>query len=178
MPDKAKMVVYLLLSTVIAIFLYILLHESGHMIVMLAAGSTITDFSILGAHVSGVGGNYSRLSDMWLHANGALLPVIVSLVYMLLYKKKKESSFYRILSYIVSIAPVMSLLAWVIIPFIYLQGNAPVGDDVTKFLLIFDQNHQPLIVSAVALLLIAVNVTVMIKKDIIKNAILIMKEQI
>lgn len=178
MSDKAKKVLYLLLSALITLFLYILLHELGHLIVMLTAGATITDFSILTAHVSAVGGTYSDLSDLWLHANGALLPVIVSFVYMLFYKKKKESPFYRIFSYIVSIAPTMSLLAWVIIPFIYLQGNAPVGEDVTKFLFNFAQNHQPLIVSAVAVLIIVVDVIVMVKNDIIKNAILIMRERV
>lgn len=50
------------MSAGIAIFLYILLHEFGHMIIMLSVGATITDFSIFTAHVSADGGNYTDLS--------------------------------------------------------------------------------------------------------------------
>ncbi len=177
MQKKMKVVAYLMLSVLIALPLYILLHECGHLIVMLSAGATITDFSILTAHVSAIGGNYSNLSDLWLHANGAFLPIIASLVYMILYRKKNESLFYHIFSYLFSLVPIGSLFAWVVIPFVYLQGNAPVGDDVTQFLNNFSQNHHPLIVSAAATMIIAVGVTVMIKKGIIQKFISIIKER-
>ena len=69
------------------------------------------------------------------------------------------------------------MFAWVVIPFAYLQGNAPVADDVTQFLINFSQNHHPLIVSAVATLIIVIGVTVMIKKGIIQNFISLVKER-
>ena len=72
--------------------------------------------------------------------------------------------------------PTGSLLVWVMIPFIYLQGSAPAGDDVTKFLDVFSQNHNPLIVSGAAALLLAVSITLMIRKGIIKNFILQMRK--
>lgn len=175
MTDKFKKIVYLLLSLLIVLFLYVLLHEFGHLIVMLCAGAKITDFSILTAHVSADGGNYSNLSDLWLHANGALLPIIASSTYMLLYKKESHKPFYHIFSYIVSLVPMWGLFAWVIIPFIYIQGKAPVNDDVTKFLHNFAQNCHPLLVSVAATLIIAVAVAIMIKKGIIKNFVLEMK---
>lgn len=177
MQRKMKIVAYLMLSVLIVLPLYILLHECGHLIVMLSAGATITDFSIMTAHVSAVGGNYSNLSDLWLHANGAFLPIVVSLVYMMFYRTKNGSLFYHIFSYISSLVPIGSLFAWVVIPFVYLQGSAPVGDDVTKFLNNFSQNNHPLIVSAVTAMLIAVGVTVMIKKGIVQKIISIMKER-
>lgn len=120
-----------MLSAGIAVYLYIFLHEFGHMVVMLSAGATITDFSIFTAHVSGYGGDYTNLSKMCEDANGALFPLIISYIYTLLYQKGNTKSFYRIFSYIVTLVPVASMLAWVIIPFVYLQGNAPVNDDVT-----------------------------------------------
>ena len=169
--DKVKKVLYVFASALLAIFLYIILHEGGHMIVMLSAGATITDFSILTAHVSGVGGNYTNASDLWLQANGALLPVIVSFIYMLFYKKESRSMFYHIFSYMFCLIPVGSLFAWVIIPFVYMQGNAPAGDDVTKFLYNFTHDYHPLLVSAVAVLIIAVEIILMIKKEIIKTFI-------
>ena len=171
MDNKVKKVLYVFASVLLAIFLYIILHEGGHMIVMLSAGATITDFSILTAHVSGVGGNYTNASDLWLHANGALLPVIVSFVYMLFYKKESRSMFYHIFSYMFCLIPVASLFAWAIIPFVYMQGNAPAGDDVTKFLYNFTHDYHPLLVSAVAVLIIAVGIILMIKKEIIKTYI-------
>ncbi len=167
--DKVKKVLYVFASALLSIILYIILHEGGHMIVMLSAGATITDFSILTAHVSGVGGNYTNASDLWLQANGALLPVIVSFVYMLFYKKESRSMFYHIFSYMFCLIPVGSLFAWVIIPFVYMQGNAPAGDDVTKFLYNFTHDYHPLLVSAVAVLIIAVGIILMIKKEIIKT---------
>lgn len=174
--NKLKKIGYLLLSAVLAVFLYVLLHEFGHSIVMLSAGATVTEFSIVTAHVSGIGGNYSDLSRLWLHANGAIFPVVLSLVYMLIYDRKSENLLYHIFSYMLSLMPTGSLLAWVMIPFIYLQGSAPAGDDVTKFLDVFSQNHNPLIVSGAAVLLLAVSITLMIRKGIIKNFILQMRK--
>ena len=171
MDNKVKKVLYVFASALLAIFLYIILHEGGHMIVMLSAGATITDFSILTAHVSGVGGNYTNVSDLWLHANGALLPVIMSFVYMLFYKKESRSMFYHIFSYMFCLIPVGSLFAWVIIPFVYMQGNAPAGDDVTKFLYNFTHDYHPLFVSGAAMLIIVVGIILMIKKEVVKTFI-------
>lgn len=171
MNKKIKSMGYVLLSAGIEVFLYILLHEFGHMIVMLLAGATITDFSIFTAHVSAVGGDYTSLLNMWMHANGALLPLIISYLYILLYQKNNTKSFYRIFSYMFTLIPVCSILAWVIMPFIYLQGNAPINDDVTKFLAVFCENYHPFIVSAAAAILIGIGVVLMIKKRVIYNFI-------
>lgn len=177
MVNKVKRASYLLISLLIGLFLYILLHELGHLIVMLYAGAKIIDFSIFTAHVTAVGGNYSNLLDLWCHANGMLFPVIVSLVYMLFYKKGNSSSFYHIFSYVVLLPSVCSGLAWVVIPFIYIQGNAPAHDDVTMFLNNFTQKYHPLIVSVAAMFIIAVSAVIMVKKGIIKNFIAEIRKQ-
>ena len=65
MNKKIKNITYILLSAGIAIFLYILLHEFGHMVVMLSAGATITSFSIFTAHVSAVGGDYKFIEYVY-----------------------------------------------------------------------------------------------------------------
>lgn len=171
MNKKTKMIGYVLLSAGITLYLYIFLHELGHMMVMLLAGATIMNFSIFTAHVSAVGGDYTSLSDMWMNANGAFLPLMVSYIYTLLYKKDSTKSFYRIFSYMVTLIPVSSMLAWVIIPFVYLQGNAPINDDVTRFLVAFCENYHPLIVSVAAVVLIGIGVVLMIRKRVIHNFI-------
>ena len=63
------------------------------------------------------------------------------------------------------------MLAWVIIPFAYLQANAPINDDVTKFLAVFCESYHPLIVSVMAVVLIGMGVFLMIKRRVIHNFI-------
>ena len=75
-----------------------------------------------------------------------------------------------------ALIPIASLLAWVIIPFVYLQGNAPANDDVTKFLYNFSQNYHPLIVSAIAAVIIGISIVVIIKKQIFRNFFKVMRE--
>ena len=166
MNKKIKSIGYILLSAGIVFFIYTLLHEFGHVVVMISVGARIFT-----AHVSGDGGEYTSLSKMIESANGALFPLIISYIYILLYQKGNTKSLYRIFSYIVTLVPAASMLAWVIIPFVYLQGKAPINDDVTKFLTVFSKNYHPLIVSAVAVIFIGISVVLMIKKRVIHNFI-------
>ena len=101
MNRKIRSILQLLLAADLCVPLYILLHELGHLSVMLSEGGTIEDFSILGAHVIASGGNYSKADELWLHANGACLPVICLIVYLLFYKKDHTSPFYHFFSYVV-----------------------------------------------------------------------------
>lgn len=156
----------------IVVILYIILHEMGHCIVAVACGATITEFSILNARMSFVGGTFTRASDLWLHANGMMFPLIVSYIYMLLYKKEKESVHYHIFSYFMALMPTCSLLAWVMIPVIYLTGSAPGYDDVTKFLDNFSSEYHPIFVTLGALVLMMLSVTLMVKKRIIQNCMM------
>ena len=88
--DQQKIILLgLICGLLIAIFLYpllrilvTLLHEFGHTMVMLLVGATITNFSIFTAHVSAVGGDYTNLSSIWMHANGALFPLVISYLYI------------------------------------------------------------------------------------------------
>lgn len=72
----------------------------------------------------------------------------------------------------ICLMPIISLIAWVVIPFLYMQGNALAGDDVTKFLYDFTHDYHPLIVSVVAVVIIAAGVIVIMKKEIIKTFVL------
>ena len=55
MKHKIKKVMLVFPAVALTIVIYIFLHEIGHLIVMVSAGATITDFSILTAHVSAMG---------------------------------------------------------------------------------------------------------------------------
>ena len=175
MNRKIKNSLQLILAAGLSIPLYILLHELGHLIVMLSAGATIEDFSIFTAHVTATGGNYTKTGELWLHANGAFLPMICAIVYLLFYKKDSKKSFYHFFSYIVALFPVGSMLAWVFVPFSYINGHAPANEDVTHFLNVFSQSYHPLIVSAVAIVIIGIDIVIMVKKEILRTTINIIK---
>lgn len=177
MNKKIKNILQFILAAGLLVPLYILVHELGHLIVMLSAGATIEDFSIFTAHVAATGGNYTKIGELWLWANGAFLPVIFAIVYLLFYKKDNTNSFYHFFSYVVAIFPIGSMLAWVFIPFSYIDGNAPVNDDVTKFLNAFSQYYHPLIVSVVAVVIIGIGIVILVKKEIIRTVIKILKEK-
>lgn len=166
-----KLVLSVLASAGIAVVLYILLHELGHGIVMLSAGATITDFSILTAHITAAGGVYTDLSAMWLNANGAVLPILAAYLYLVCYNPNREGTFYRVFSYMVALVPTASVIAWLTLPLSYLSGNAPARDDVTKFLDIFSRQHHPLLVSAAAAAIMAGSVALMVKKGVFRNFI-------
>ena len=155
---KLTKLAYVFFAFGIGALLYILIHETGHLIVMLSAGATIDDFSILTAHVSAHGGKYTDGSEMWMNANGAVLPIICSMAAMLFYKRSNQGAFYRIFYFFITFVPIGSTLAWVIIPILYAKGKAPAGDDVTKFLEIWTKYHSPYLVSAAAVLVIIAGV--------------------
>ncbi len=155
-----------IMSLVLFMLLYVLIHETGHLIVMLAVGAEIDEFSILKAHVSSHGGDYTPFTKMLMQANGTLLPLLLSYVYMLLYRKDSKSSFYRLFSFYAGLIPSVTMLAWVMIPFAFMKGKAPAGDDTTDFLFAFTQYGHPLIVSAVAAILMMTGFVLIVRKGI------------
>ena len=134
MSVKLRNVLYLLGSACILLPLYSLCHESGHMLVALFCGAKITNFSIIGASVSSVGGNYNTVTQGLMYSAGTLLPAIISIVYMCLYKREKKSIFYRMFSLLLVMAFSVPSATWIWVSVLYMMGKAPVGDDVTKFL--------------------------------------------
>lgn len=166
---KIKFIASLFLSALAAVVLYIILHETGHTIVVLSAGAKLTEFSILRAHVYYEGGDFTDFSDLWNHANGMFLPFVVCLVYGLFYNRNLKNTFYRLFSVVFSVICFIQTLAWVVIPFFYEPGTDPRGEDVKKFLYNFAQNHSPMLVTAGGAVLFAIGIAVMLRKGIIRN---------
>lgn len=69
-------------------FLYILLHELGHTLVAIACGAKITDFSIMRAKMSYVGGDFNQIMESLFNVAGMLLPVLVCLMFILFFNRK------------------------------------------------------------------------------------------
>ena len=173
MERRIRMILRVIPAAFLALMLYVILHEGGHTVVALLAGSRITEFNIFlnNAHMSFDGGNYSPFMTMWLHANGALLPLVVSFVYALIFRKEIRNSFYRIFSFLFCMVSSISLIVWVVIPVLYLNGVRDMGEDGFKFVDEFSRYFSPLIVSVVALLLMSIGIFLIVWKGLLKSYI-------
>lgn len=134
MQNKSKILISLFVGIWIFLPLYIILHEAGHSLVAIFCSAKITKFSILGAYVETEGGVYNTYTSSLMNIAGMLFPVFISFLYIIVYRKDCDNIFYRILSFFFCVIPVFSILAWIIVPILYIMGNAPTYDDVTKFL--------------------------------------------
>lgn len=132
--------------------IYTFLHESGHALLGLLFGGQLTSFSIrfwdVTAHV-GIDGHFSAAQGSMVAAAGAGLPLFV-LVILLARVPTATSASLGFVRIVASLTVLSSLLPWLVIPFLYLAGQAP-GDDVTNFLRL--SRLPPLSVAAGALTL-------------------------
>lgn len=167
MNSKVRTVGLLLLSACIMVPLYIVLHEGGHALVALLCGAKITNFTIIGASVSSVDGVYTAFTYSLLHSAGLLLPVLASILYMLFYQKDRTGVFYRLFSFMFAVLPTFSILAWVLVPVLYMNGRAPVGDDTTQFL--DASGLSPILVILTAVVLFLLCLALAWHKKIIQN---------
>lgn len=167
MNSKLKFVLLLLSAALTSVVVYIFLHESGHALVAVACGAKITSFSIIRAYTSWVGGTYSVFTASALKAAGMVLPLIAAVIYMLfIFNKNRQGSFYRMFSLFFSLFPVMTLLAWVIVPIAYMAGDTNTPDDVIQFLNVSGLN--PVIVIVVSLLIFLLSLLLAWKKGVMQ----------
>lgn len=167
MKNKIVNGLYVILSACIVVPLYILCHEGGHALVALLGGAEITSFHIIGAYVGSEGGSFNTITSGLFLASGMLLPVLLSLSYMLLYKKASENRGYRIFSCMLTMAFSAPTAAWIVVPVLYLLNRAPAGDDVTKFLDV--TGMHPIVLIALSVTLLIVNIMLAWYKNIIQN---------
>lgn len=167
MNRKGKVLISLFSSILIVMFCYIVFHEAGHSLVAVICGAEITEFSIISAHMSYVGGSFTNYTYALLHAAGMLMPVVNSFIYMLFYRCNYENIFYRIFSALFATVPFFSVVAWMLVPVLYIMGKAPENDDVTKFINVSGIN--PLIICIAAFVLFAGGIFLAWKKKIIIN---------
>lgn len=165
--QKIKYTALSVAIALVAVPLYILLHEAGHALVSILCGARVTAFSIVGAYTSSVGGNYTVLTRSLLHLAGALLPFMVSVCFLLFYKNDSGRKLYHIVVFYITIVSAGSLSAWVFVPILYLFGNVPPSDDVSQFLEV--SKIHPLIVSVCAGAVVILYIMWIWKKKIIQN---------
>lgn len=162
MDNRKKFKLSILCAIMPTFFLYILLHELGHTLVAIACGAEITDFSIMKAKMSYVGGNFNQIMESLFNVAGMLLPVLVCLMFILFFNRNRKNMLYICFSTIFFIATTSSILAWVIIPFIGMFSPPPASDDVTKFL-ISSQCNQLIVILSATLLIVMMVITALYK---------------
>lgn len=146
------LILLVLFVFIFVLFMYTFLHESGHAIAGFLSGQTLIDFDVnfldFGAHV-GMMGNLTRAQLIVQSVAGEVLPLLVWLIFISLLPRKASFSV-EVLKLLSSMIVLNTLLAWIVIPFLYVFGKAP-ADDVIHFL-----NHSqmpPLLVAFTALVL-------------------------
>ena len=145
-----KSLLILAFLAVLATLLYTFTHEAGHALLGLMFGGKLTSFSVrfwdLSAH-AGINGDFSVFQRSLISVAGISLPLILWMLFLALAPKKTSPLvlWFKIFG---SMGVLNTLLAWIIIPFLFLAGRAP-SDDSTHFLSL--TGTPPLLVSAVAL---------------------------
>lgn len=147
MQKRAREAEKLVFAGILAILLYVFLHESGHALVALAYGGRITEFSLLpwDAHVSVEGMPLSAIFDL----GGPLLPVFAAIPMALMSRKGEHRSFLQMIKAMFVLMCMMSLLAGVILPLAFLMGFPELGDDVIKAML--QIGCSPLLITGISL---------------------------
>lgn len=144
-----KIAIFLYLCFAI-LSLYVFLHEGGHALTALAQGARLNEFDLnfSNAHVN-FSGNLSSSGRAVMNISGAALPLLVWFAWMLV-MRRRDNPVVELVKLVATMGVLNTLLVWVIIPFLYLSGNAPAGDDVTHFL--DNSGLHPLLLAGGALL--------------------------
>jgi hypothetical protein len=154
-PAILTTVLLTLFVTLFVFFLYTFLHELGHALAGWFFGQSLAEFDAsfwdLSAHVRLSGGNLTLMQLAIQSAAGVLLPLMVWAIYISLVPRK-GSFIHETLKLLSSMVVVNTLLAWILLPILYLFGRAP-SDDVTNFL--HYSQMPPLLLSFTALVLYA-----------------------
>jgi hypothetical protein len=150
-----KMILVILFVALFVFFIYTFLHETGHALTGWFFGQSLTEFDAsfwdLSAHVGLTGGNLTQMQLAIRSAAGVLLPLLLWAIFISLVPRKGSFTL-ETLKLLSSMIVVNTLLAWIVLPVLFLFGKAP-SNDVTSFL-----NYSqmpPLLLSFTALVLYA-----------------------
>lgn len=148
----------------VSIFLYIVIHESGHAFVAALCGASNVRISIISAHTWWIGGSFTAVTEALCSAAGVLFPVCVSWIAMLFYSKSRKSLIYHLAYFCFFIIAAFSVLAWALLPVCSMFASVPENDDVTKFLNV--SGISPVIVAVTAVIVILFSIFIAVKKQL------------
>ena len=127
----------LLFILLFVFFFYTFLHEGGHALAGQLFGQTLTEFDVsfwdFSAQVGMAGGELTPSQLAVQAVAGVSLPLLVWAIFIHI-APRKASFALEALKLISSMAVLNTLLAWIVIPVLYVFGKSPPSDDVTHFL--------------------------------------------
>ncbi len=146
--DRTVLFARLILWGFLAGAIHIFLHELGHGLVALAAGSKILRFSVFHGYVVTEGGEYGIPVRQLFYAAGVSLPYLTAVLLSLFYRRGKGEGI-RCFAFLYEAVCAAASCDWIVTPVLALFRRAPAGDDCTLFLLCF--RPHPLVLSGIAL---------------------------
>jgi hypothetical protein len=136
---KAFLWQYVLIVAFVLLFsvlLFTFFHEAGHALVGLLFGAKITSFSVdfigMSAHV-GLDASFTPVQQAFVSLAGFSLPFMLDMIF-LLSAPRRGSALLEYVKLLTSVISISSLLAWVVLPWLYLAGERP-GDDSITFII-------------------------------------------
>lgn len=162
-------------SPLLGILGYSAVHEAGHAVVALANGARVDRFVVgPNAHVAWSGGSFSDAATSFSQAAGALLPALLLLVALAVYRPRVRSDVYHTVYAVTAGCTAGSLLAWVVIPVVAVVGTPPPGDDVTRFL--ETSGMPPLALSGIAAAVLAGLVALAVRRRVPQTWLRVLRE--
>lgn len=175
-PASPGLILVVFFVILFVFFLYTFLHEAGHAIVGWFFGESLTEFNVnfwdFSAHVGMVGGELTESQRTVLSAAGAALPLFIWMIFISLIPRK-ASFILESLKLISSMAVVNTLLAWIVLPILFMFGKAP-SDDVINFLR-YSQMPPLLLTCTAVVLYISAWILFLSKVDGLRNEFLLFR---
>jgi hypothetical protein len=172
-----QLTLLLLFVILFVFFTYTFLHETGHAITGLVFGQSLTEFDVsfwdFSAHVNMVGGTLTQTQLALQSVSGASLPLLVWALFINLIPRT-TTFIVGALKLISSITVINTLVPWMVIPVLFLYGNAP-SDDVTNFLR-YSQIPPLSVMLAAFLLYIGGCLLLVAKTDGMSNQVLLFRD--
>jgi len=163
----------IMVSPIILYQMYILLHELSHAFIAMFFGSKITSFSIFDAYVAYEHApDFNMLYYPIIILAGSFIPTFLIILISLFYKYKENYAFLRILFGVFSLLVAYSNLQWIFGPFYYMLsvGRNPetYGSwNFDSYEFITHTGFSPLLVLLSAMVIFAIHIFVIWKKDIL-----------
>jgi hypothetical protein len=146
-----------------SVLLFTFFHEGGHALVGLLFGARLTSFNVdfigMSAHV-GLDASFTPLQQSLVSLAGFGLPLLLVMI-LLLGTPRWGDALLEWVKVLTGGMTISSLLAWVVLPWVYLAGGRP-GDDSITFLIV--TGLYPPIVSGGAALVMAVALAVFLRR--------------
>jgi hypothetical protein len=155
--------IYILsLGILFIVFLYPLLHESGHLLAAKIFGGQIGGMSLnlLNARAFFCG-NFTNIQNAIIFISGMAFPYFIWLIFIIIIPKFTPPAveYIKLFS---SLMIISTMLPYLIMPIVYLYGKAPSIDDSTRF--IFNININPVVISIIFLIIITLSLILFLSK--------------